>query len=52
VFLNFASSGGPAYAGVELFGHPVGLINEAIIMAISGLLMLVLAVWAFTNQEG
>ncbi len=43
---------GRLMSGMELFGHPVGLINEAIIMAISGLVMLILAVWAFTKQEG
>jgi len=52
VFLDVATAGAAqAYGGVELFGHPVGIFNEAIIMAIAGLAMLLLALHAFTRQE-
>ncbi|HXZ68148.1 MAG TPA: ABC transporter permease [Alphaproteobacteria bacterium] len=52
VFLDVATAGAAyGYGGVELFGHPAGLFNEAIIMAISGLVMLLLALQAFTKQE-
>ena len=52
VFLDAATAGSPQpYAGVMLFGHSVGLMNEAIIMAIAGLVMLLLALQAFTKQE-
>ena len=52
VFLNALATGdGPGYVGVVVAGHPVGLFSEAIIMAISGLVMLLLALHAFNSQE-
>ena len=52
VFLNALATGdGPGYVGVVVAGHPVGLFSEAIIMAISGLVMLLLALHAFNTQE-
>ena len=52
VFLDVATRGSAqGYTGVELFGQPVGLFYEALIMAVAGIIMLVLAVQAFTRQE-
>jgi ABC-2 type transport system permease protein len=50
VFLS-AMATGQGYQGVELFGHPVGLAWEALIMAVAGLVMLLLALQAFNSQE-
>jgi ABC-2 type transport system permease protein len=55
VFLggNAASIAGESgYAfGIEVFGHTMGIVEDAIVMAVLGIVLLSLAIWAFGKQE-
>jgi ABC-2 type transport system permease protein len=50
VFLG-AAAGGPGYAGIILFGHQLGIIEESLIMVVTGFIMMLLAITAFTRME-
>ena len=58
VFLsgNLSSAGGipvdGGYAfGVTVFGHTMGIVEDAVIMAVLGIVLLSLAIWSFSRQE-
>jgi len=47
-----SASGDPSYAfGVTVFGHTMSIIEDAIVMAILGIILLSLAIWSFSKQE-
>jgi ABC-2 type transport system permease protein len=52
VFLDpVTSAAGHRYVGVVVFGHPMEIFSESIIMLASSVIMLMLALWAFSRQE-
>jgi ABC-2 type transport system permease protein len=55
VFLsgNMSSvAGNSSYAfGITIFGHTMGIIEDAIVMAVLGVILLSLAIWSFSRQE-
>ena len=55
VFLSGSASSVSAdssYAfGITVFGHTMGIIEDAIVMAVLGVILLSLAIWAFGKQE-
>jgi ABC-2 type transport system permease protein len=55
VFLsgNMSSvAGNSGYAfGITIFGHTMGIIEDAIVMAVLGVILLSLAIWSFSRQE-
>jgi ABC-2 type transport system permease protein len=58
VFLNgnlsavASASSDSSYAlGVTVFGHTMGIIEDALVMAILGVILLSLAIWSFSRQE-
>ncbi len=42
--------GGYAF-GVTIFGHTMGIIEDAVVMAVLGVILLSLAIWSFSKQE-
>lgn len=47
-----SASGDPAYAfGVTVFGHTMGIVEDTIVMAVLGIVLLSLAIWSFSKQD-
>lgn len=42
---------GTEVAGVTVFGHTMGIVDSAIVVAMAGVLFLTTAIWAFNKQE-
>jgi len=42
---------GTEVAGVTVFGHTMGILESALVMAVVGAVLLAAAVWAFNRQE-
>ena len=42
---------GTEVAGVTVFGHTMGIVDSAIVVAIAGVVFLTIAIWAFNKQE-
>jgi ABC-2 type transport system permease protein len=55
VFLSdnaLSISADSSYAfGITVFGHTMGIIEDAIVMAVLGVILLSLAIWSFSRQE-
>lgn len=55
VFLNgnlLPASGDSGYAfGITVFGHTMSIIEDTIVMAVLGTVLLSLAIWSFSKQE-
>jgi ABC-2 type transport system permease protein len=52
VFLSGNSSPVTGYAfGVTIFGHTMSVIEDALVMVALGIILLALAIWAFSKQE-
>jgi len=42
---------GTEVAGVTVFGHTMGIVDSAIVVAMAGVVFLTIAIWAFNKQE-
>jgi ABC-2 type transport system permease protein len=42
---------GAEVAGVTVFGHTMGIVDSAIVVAMAGVVLLTTAIWAFNRQE-
>jgi len=42
---------GPQVAGVTVFGHTMGIVDSAIVVAMAGVVFLTAAIWSFNKQE-
>jgi ABC-2 type transport system permease protein len=42
---------GTEVAGVAVFGHTMGIVDSAIVVAMAGVLLLTIAIWVFNRQE-
>ncbi|MCK5181178.1 MAG: ABC transporter permease [Dehalococcoidia bacterium] len=42
---------GTEVAGVTVFGHTMGIVDSAIVVAMVGVVFLTIAIWAFSKQE-
>jgi len=42
---------GTEVAGVTIFGHTMGIVDSAIVVAMAGVVFLTIAIWAFNKQE-
>jgi ABC-2 type transport system permease protein len=42
---------GTEVAGVTVFGHTMGIVDSAIVVAMAGVLLLTIAIWVFNRQE-
>lgn len=42
---------GSEVAGVTVFGHTMGVVDSAIVVAMAGVVLLTAAIWAFNKQE-